>query len=359
MSSGRLAAVAVVAVAIASAGGCAGALFEPLPKEAQIHHLRTTDGWELQIVRYAAQGEARGRPVLLCHGINSNARNLDLDAKHSLARWLAGHGREVWNLSLRPTGRYLGPDGGDTPLSPVGWDFDSLVDQDIPAAVAYVRSTSGVPLIDYVGHSMGGMVLYGYLGQGGEGIGAAAVLGSPLRLDLGGPLDELMPVAAGVLPRSWILPLKDPSALGSPMEGVIPEGLNERLLYNPRNTSTLSMQRLLAMGMSDVSVGLLQQMAGMYGPDGLRGEGGKRDYRALLKGVTTPVLVVAGKRDRLGMVPSVKAGYAALGGPKEWLLIGVENGAQEDYGHMDLVLGDRAAVEVWPAVLDFLDRHAR
>ena len=50
-------------------------------------------------------------------------------------------------------------------------------------------------------------------------------------------------------------------------------------------------------------------------------------------------------------------GFRALGGPKEWLLVGEVNGAVADYGHMDLVIGERAPTEVWPRVLDFLERH--
>jgi hypothetical protein len=57
------------------------------------------------------------------------------------------------------------------------------------------------------------------------------------------------------------------------------------------------------------------------------------------------------------VVPAVKDAYRALGGPKEWLLIGEENGAEADYGHLDLVIGERAGTEVFPRVLDFLDRH--
>jgi len=56
--------------------------------------------------------------------------------------------------------------------------------------------------------------------------------------------------------------------------------------------------------------------------------------------------------------PAVKDGYRLLGGPKEWFLAGEENGAEADYSHMDLILGERAQTEVWPRVLDFLDRHS-
>jgi alpha-beta hydrolase superfamily lysophospholipase len=340
--------------------GCAGPYMDPLPRDAEHHRVLTRDGWELELVRYAAQGEVRGRPVLLCHGISANARNMDLDARHSMARWFAAHGREAWTVSLRPNGRFVGEGGGkgEGALPRPGYDFDALADEDLAAAVEHVRKLSRAPVIDYVGHSMGGMVLYAYLGSGGTGIGAGVVLGSPARLDFGGVADSLLPQAARALHRGWILPVPGPVSIIIPLEGMTEGGFNELLLYNPENTTVPTFQRLMAMGMADVSVGLLQQLAELIRTGRFHSASGQRDYRRLLAQVTTPVLVVAGKRDRLATVPAVKAGYQALGGPKEWRLIGVETGARADYAHMDLVLGERAPEEVWPLVLDFLDRHA-
>ena len=47
--------------------------------------------------------------------------------------------------------------------------------------------------------------------------------------------------------------------------------------------------------------------------------------------------------------------YRSLGGERQWLLVGRENGAQADYGHLDYVIGERARFEVWPQILGFLD----
>ena len=55
-------------------------------------------------------------------------------------------------------------------------------------------------------------------------------------------------------------------------------------------------------------------------------------------------------------VQKLMDGYRALGGPKEWLLITRGNGAKGEYGHMDLVIGERASTEVWPRVLKFFDK---
>jgi len=347
------------AVAAALLGsGCYGTYVDPLPREAEVHRPRTPDGWELEMVRYAARPEAKGRPVLLCHGINANGRNMDLDARHSMARWFAAHGREAWTVSLRPAGAYYGAGGGSKPLSKPGFSLDDLMEKDLPTAVDYVRKVTGAPRIDFIGHSLGGIVAYGYLGRGGQGIGAATILASPMRLDLGGPVDLLLPQLAGMLSPGWVLPLKGVDAMGAPMADLFPGSPQELLLFNPENTSRESMKRLMVEGLEDVSAGVLQQLATMLETGELKSRDGTVDYRLALGSVTTPVLVVAGKRDRLATVPAVKAGYQALGGPKEWILMGVENGARADYGHMDLVIGERADTELWPAVLDFFERHA-
>ena len=88
--------------------GCATFHWQPLPATAQAHRAKTADGWELAMVRYPATVPSTGRPVLLVHGIAANARNMDLDEHHSLARWLASQGREAWSRWTQP-GERSGP----------------------------------------------------------------------------------------------------------------------------------------------------------------------------------------------------------------------------------------------------------
>ncbi len=73
----------------------------------------------------------------------------------------------------------------------------------------------------------------------------------------------------------------------------------------------------------------------------------------------TPFLVVAGKLDQLGFPPLVRRGYDALGSEKKrWLLVAEENGASADYGHMDLLLGERAAADVFTPVARWLEENS-
>jgi pimeloyl-ACP methyl ester carboxylesterase len=346
-----------VLIAVALATGCAHLYVEPLPSDAVPHRAKTSDGWELELVQYKPAGAPKGRPVLLGHGISANGRNLDLDAEHSLARWLQAQGREAWTFSMRGNGRSDRADlsKGRKPA----FDLDTLWREDLTAAIAYVREKTGAPTIDYVGHSMGGMVLYAYLSQGGAGVNAAVTLGSPTRLDWGSPLyPTLDAVSRTVLSDDLVLPAELGAALTAPLAGEVPDELTQLVLYNPENVDKLTWKRMMATGVGDVSGALLRQLGRMLLEGGFVSADGKIDYRRDMAKIRVPILVVAGKLDRIGTVPAVKDGYRALGGPKEWILLGEEYGEQADYGHMELVIGERAPTEVFPRVLSVLDRHS-
>lgn len=331
--------------------GCAHVRGEALPPEAQSHRARTDDGVEIELTRYLPVGASKGLPVLLCHGISANARNMDLDEEVSMARWFAAQGREAWTVSLRGTGT------SDTPKVIT---FDDYWRHDLPAAIAYIRQASGAEAIDYAGHSMGGMVLYAYLSQGGQGVHAAATLGTPSRLDFGSSVEALTNDFGGALiSREGAIPTRGLSKLAAPFVEAVDDGPLQRFFYNPQSTRPDAFRRLMLYGTADMAGGVSEQLAVLMKTGAFQSADGAIDFRAAMASITTPVLVVAARLDRIAMAPAVKDGFRALGGPKEWLLITRANGTRGEYGHMDLVIGERAAGEVWSKVLDFFDRHAR
>lgn len=333
---------------------CAGLQVVPLPPEAEVHRARTDDGWVISLTRYKPSGPAKGPPVVLCHGIGANDRNMDLDDKRSMARWFASQGREAWTMSLRGTGGSDGPDASKGRPGPIS--FDDYWQHDLPAVVAFVRKLSGAETIDYVGHSMGGMVLYAYLSQGGQGIHAAATLGSPTRLDWGAGFEGILKsVGPAIVTPPWMIPAGLGARLSAPFQGIVDDGPFQRLFYDPHSTELEAWQRLMVYGTADVSGGTALQLISLMETGEFRSRDGKLDLRADMAKIRTPVLVVAGRLDRIAVVPAVKDGYRALGGPKAWLLVTRANGAKGEYGHMDLVIGHRAADEVWAKVLRFFD----
>lgn len=332
--------------------GCAALQVVPRPKEAEAHRAKTDDGWELSLTRYRPKGPAKGLPVVLCHGISANDRNMDLDENVSMARWFAAQGRETWTMSLRGTGESDGLDAAKGRAGAI--NFDDFWRHDLPAVVSYVRAVSGAEAIDFAGHSMGGMVLYAYLSQGGGGIHAAATLGSPTRLNWGAGYEALLKaIGPAIVTPPVMLPSGFGARLAAPFQW--DDSLFQRIFYNPQSTDLVAWQRLMVYGTADTAGGTALQLLKLMETGEFRSADGQIDFRADMAKITTPVLVVAGRLDRIAVVPAVKDGYRALGGPKRWLLVTRANGAKGEYGHMDLVIGTRAAEEVWSRIHQYFE----
>jgi pimeloyl-ACP methyl ester carboxylesterase len=353
-----------VAAAFACAGGCAigRSVWSPaaLPPEAELHLAPTPDGWQLQLIHYAPAKPLPGRrPLLLVHGIITNVRNLDYDAKHSMARAMARKGIDTWALSLRGT-------GGSTHGSLFGdhkydWDLDTFCTLDVPAALAYVSGKTGGGKVDLAGHSMGGMITYCLLARGGEAaqrVGAAVTLGSPIGFRWGPRFTEVAKAGAAAASHLPVVKLDSPTLLALPLLSWAPE-LIGYIFFSPANVPEQVWTGFLAVGVEDESPKLAAQFSRFLEGDRFVSADGKLDYEALLGAVRTPVLVVAGKIDQLGFAPLVRRGYDALGGPKRWLLIAEENGSSADYGHMDLLLGERADPDVFEPIARWLAAQAQ
>lgn len=170
--------------------------------------VETADGWCLVITRYRPVAQRFpqplfGEPMLMVHGFSQNrhawtsgefVKNLLFFGLDIHILELRGHGKSSLALQHERAARY----GRKVPADlEWGWDIDSYFLYDLPAAVAGVRRITRREKIFYCGHSMGGMLGYGYAGihpdhfEGIITIGAAAELGKgnlPLKLlSLAGP----------------------------------------------------------------------------------------------------------------------------------------------------------------------------
>jgi pimeloyl-ACP methyl ester carboxylesterase len=165
----------------------------------------TADGWSLVITRYRPTPQAFpqplfGEPMLLVHGFCQNrhawtsgefVKNLLFFGLDIHILELRGHGKSSLALQHERAARF-----GRKPPSDLdyGWDIDSYFLYDLPAAVAGVRRITRREKIFYCGHSMGGIVGYGYAGihEHFEGI---VTIGAPAELGRGSPFLKLLAFA--------------------------------------------------------------------------------------------------------------------------------------------------------------------
>lgn len=321
-----------------------------------------TPGHSIALHRYRPVTRRYRTPIIVCHGMAVNRFSMDAHEdgegsdRLSLARALMRAGFDVFTLELRGRGNASAPPGAD-------WSVDDEVREDVPAAVERVLLETGQPELLWVGHSKGSilqLMLHARQHPAAEKVKGIVAIGSPSTLRFQRPkLRLLVPLAHVVLFFFGRLPFRRSAPLLSPLAPVLHHagGRFETLLGMNRPTS---LRPIFASIFEDVSGGVLRQMltwvkrkdGAMVGTDGFVFE----EHFDRLK---APLLLIAGSRDLLAPPAAVewvrpRAGSADI----EYILASRATGFSADYGHGDLVLGERAPEEIFPLVVKWLEAHA-
>ncbi|MFT3708709.1 MAG: alpha/beta hydrolase [Archangium sp.] len=158
--------------------------------------VETADGWSLVITRYRPVPQSFpqplfGEPMLLVHGFCQNrhawtsgefVKNLLFFGIDIHILELRGHGKSSIELQHERAAKF-----GRKPPQDLNWDWDidSYFLYDLPAAVAGVRRITRRERIFYCGHSMGGMLGYGYAGIHQEHFEGIITIGAPAEIGKG------------------------------------------------------------------------------------------------------------------------------------------------------------------------------
>ncbi|WP_437690009.1 lipase family alpha/beta hydrolase [Sorangium sp. So ce176] len=323
-----------------------------LPLEYSVEEaLRTEDGAQIEIRRVPCPTGASAQPdlppIVLVHGIAANHRNQDIHPDYSLARHLAALGRDVWLLTLR-SGRLL------TRLERRSVRFSAMVRYDLPCAFGAILMRTGARSLDYVGFSMGGMLLYAALGRSvpEHQVRRVVVVGSPGRFTLPARLMRFLP--GRLLPGVPLRLMARSVAFASEW---LPTPIHHAVA-NPRNVPPGVTRLALVNCIEDIPAALNADFAAWMTSDGEIRVDGERVLDGLAS-VSAPALFIAGSADRIAPVPSVRAAFDAWGRdhpetPKRFLVLGRDFGAREDYGHGDLAVGAYTGAELFEPIARFL-----
>ncbi len=326
------------AAALGLLAGCVHRL-PPAMAPAEVVPVRTDDGWTLALRHYPGPGA----PVLLVHGMSASHHNFDFRPEVSLADDLRLRGFDVWVAVLRG-------DPGSRPPDPArrwAFDFDDHVDHDVPALVDAVLARSGRARLGFVGHSMGGILLYAAMGRQPERIAAGVAISAPATLAEQRAVHRLVR-ASPVIGRGRIrnrAAVRATAWLGraSPVA---------RLLAEPADMDPAMIRGLAHFAVTDLAKGVQRQVRRWLAAGAIL----DREGRPLLRPSEVPLLVLTGAGDKI--VPSADAEAAcALFPDCTALRLGRATGYSADFGHIDIVLGTRSRAEVYPLVGDFLARH--
>ena len=324
--------------------------FEP----DELHWATTEDGWELPLGRYRARGEVKFRePVILCHGMGANRFNLDLNERYSVARYLAARGWDTWVVELRACGLTRRTTKGRR----YGHRFDDEVRHDVPALISRVKELAGAERVTWVGHSKGGMVMYGWCGLAPRAdIAGVVAIGSPLKV-----APRIHPRMMATLVRVNRYGLGDAVYLAPAMRALAPLGSRVRLRYLAAQDNLEPEIAAFAMAnlLGNVSRNTLRQFVRWYETGRFTTWDGAVDYALGLSRSPVPFLLIAGEDDRLVPPATVEAARDAMtAADVEYVVAGKAHGFRCDYGHGDLVLGKCAPDEIFPRIHEWLARRA-
>jgi len=310
----------------------------------------TSDGAKLAISRYVPATQRPDEcPVVLCHGFGANRFNFDFDEQLSMARYLRGRGYDVFVMEMRGTGLSSDPNKD-------GPSFREVVELDLPAAIGHVLLVTGAEKVNWVGHSLGGTVMYAALGGPlAAKVNTLTALAAPANFESQKFLRRLAfayPMARPLLKRSGTGLARAVAAFaGSWVPGF-------SALANLSNMESRTIRRVLwsvsernSVRMIDDFVGWLRKRSGPT-----YGELTQEQHWAKIK---IPLLLAAGAKD-WAPAPTASVRYAfyhAASTEKEFVILSKASGFRADYGHGDLVVGRHAAEEVFPLVEKFLWAH--
>ena len=354
-ASRRYVAPLLVALMLA---GCATTTVLP---SGEIHHPTTSDGFPLTLERFAPAPGTKHRkyPVILCHGLMASRNYFKMNGVRSLAMQLQNDGYDVWILDLR--GR---PDAGSPSIFfgdyTYSYSMDDYVTKDMDTAISFVMEQTGASGVNWIGHSMGGMIAYARLGSYNEKriqnlitIGSPLVFTTPTRnlntWNFFSGCNSLLPV----IPTGSLARLERHSCIS-----LTPDRRMMDMFWYPGNMPEGMIDQMKEHVANNIAPGVATQFSQSVETGQVKSLDESINYTKNLGRIKVPVLVIGGRRDHLGSPYIIREVYESLGSEDRTLFIASRSSGQSaDYGHTDLFVGPHAKEDVIDLIKEWLNER--
>jgi cholesterol oxidase len=325
-------------------------------EEPEVEEVATADGARVRLARY--QGGDRG-PVVLAHGLGSSSAVFAHDTiETNLVEYLVALGYDTWLLDWRGSSELGGAASEST--------LDDVAANDWPAAIGRIREVTGADGVHAVAEGVGSLTLQAALLRGLEGVASVVAIGLGAEVSI----PHARRLGRGLRDADGDLGRED-------LRGRIADGLlklqptekEERcasaacrratyvygLLYEHDRLNRLThetIHELVALPSRTMMEHL--KLIGQKGR--LVDAAGGDTYLPALERLALPITFLHGAESAVfrpeGTEKTVSRLRERFGGDL------VAHRPIPDYGHLDCLIGKDAVVDVYPLILDHLDKTA-
>lgn len=349
------------AVTATTGTGAGGAIVEQAVDRAWTARLvkeRLTvaaSGGPLSVVRKRAEGGPSRGVVVLVHGYAQNRYSWHV-SQRSLANALAVAGFDVFNAELRGVGqsRVLG--------ARAAVSVAEYVEEDLPAVAAAALALTGEKRLFLVGHSLGALVALAYAGRAAERVRGVVALAGIYDFARANGLLRLVGRAAAALPAGgastgWRVPTDVVGRALHRARGAFDAPWAARLplqAWAPGSMAPDVLAEAVRRSFEPASFGVTRDLGRLSRRQPLLDATGAPLLGPFEACDDVPLLAIAGREDALVSPIDSRAAVDRCRARDRTFLLPARAPGEPGWGHMDLLLGERAPTRVWPRVLEWL-----
>ena len=315
----------------------------------------TKDGRKIHIMFFKGEEKKkRNFPVILCHGLGAQGKYWYFDDELSWPKKLNDEGFDVFVPDLRGVGKTGGP---------YDFSFEDYI-YDVEAILEKVLKIEGVDKAHWVGHSMGGMVIYLSVSRNPQiqkKLKSFTAISSPYTIwgtwELWKITHKNYENLSQFFKKVDSIPFSTFSYSFSIFGDIIYPILKitkliylENFVWNLDNVPRDIRKKAMRYATGPVSTRVLEKFSKVLL--------GYEDFNFSFEKFKVPALFIVGTKDYLASPPTVKLAYSkASSENKKFILAGVGEGFQTDYGHVDITASKLATEEIFSQVLNFIKEN--
>jgi len=331
----------------------------------EIHWFNTKDGLNLRLTRY--KGGVKG-PVILSHGLGVSSRIFSMDTiDTNLLEFLFVHGYDVWLLDYRSS--------IELTASNTSYTGDEIATQDYPAAVAKVKTVTGEDSVQMLVHCFGSTTFFMAMLAGLEGVRSAVCsqvathVKSPVLTQIKAGLH--LPDVLGTLGVDSLTAYVDShqnwqDRLFDDLLKLYPIEFEERCrssvcqritflygtLYEHDQLNTATHENLHEM-FGVAAIEALSHLALMVRKGHLVNAKGKDVYLPHIERLAIPICIIHGSENACYHPKSTEITFEKLREANGDLY---SRHVIPGYGHIDCIYGKNAVTDVYPLMLEHLEK---